>query len=66
MPMTHPPAAEWLTITDVSQLTGLSAPTLRWYERDHYRSLIAAGLDCDSRPVDDQTVRAQRRADLPL
>ncbi len=150
--MTITDAPSWLTIADVSELTGLSAPTLRWYEREgllprvqrgpdrrrrysqrdaqlvvllarlratgmpteemrlfatwlaggaqthgrrlallerqgeriraqmddlarnlealeakasHYRSLIAAGLDCDEQPVSEAVAQLQRRTDLP-
>ncbi len=149
--MSDPKAETWLTIADVSHRTGLSAPTLRWYERegllprvrrgsdrrrkyteneaqlltliarlratgmpteemrffttllaggagthgrrlallerheariqnqmaeletslevlrakaDHYRSLIAEGLDCEGKPVAAETAREQRRSDL--
>lgn len=152
-PQAPPSGESWLSIADVSQLTGLSAPTLRWYEReglvprvqrgsdrrrrysaadaqlvtllarlratgmpteemrlfttllaggapthgrrlallerqqerireqmaqlagnlevlqdkaDHYRSLIAAGLDCDRQPVPEETAHLQQRTDLPL
>jgi hypothetical protein len=31
----------------------------------HYRSLIAAGLDCDDQPVSKAVAQLQRRTDLP-
>ncbi|MCE0538604.1 MerR family transcriptional regulator [Kineosporia rhizophila] len=45
MTATDPDVETWLSIADVSRLTGLSAPTLRWYEREGLLPRVRRGSD---------------------
>lgn len=72
--MTTAADEEPVGIRAVSERTGLSVDTLRWYEKEggadlgtvedkiaHYQDLIGRGLDCDGEPVDEATAARQRR-----